>query len=456
MSISIPRKPLSRRFLLKGVAAGATVTVGLPRLAAMLNSNGTAYAQGAALPKRFGVWFWGNGMVPARWVPKAAGSGSAWELSETLMPFAKVKPYLTVLTGYQVKLSGVVHHVGPAAVLSGFPHNAAMNYTAPTIDHVIANITGKTTAFKSLQVGVSRATANGEGDTVNYASSTGANTPIMPEYDAKAVFTRLFGKAPAAGGMTPANNTLDQTRKRVLDTVMDDARSLRKRLGAEDGRRLDQHLEGIQQIEKRLGMMPAMPNGGACNLPADAATRYPAVLADNNGLLTPELNNAMVELTTYALSCDLTRSFLFQHGRPAAHYNMGVLGITKDIHDDISHIETGDQPVFHSAVMYWMDQFRVFVEKLKDTPDGAGNLLDNACVYATSDVSFGRSHSIDEYPILIFGKAGGSLKGDIHLRTARDNPSKILFTLINIFGGNITQFGGGAAQVTTGVPEIMT
>lgn len=457
MAICIPRKPLPRRLLLKGMAAGATVTVGLPRLGAMLNSNGTAYAQGAALPKRFGVWFWGNGMVPPRWIPTAAGSGAAWQLSETLMPFAKVKQYLTVLTGYQVKFTGVVHHIGPAAVLSGSAHNTALNYTAPTIDHVISNIIGKTTPFKALQVGVSRATANGEGDTVNYASSTGANTPVLPEYDAKAVFTRLFGKAPVPGGTNmPATGNLNQTRKRVLDTVLVDAQALRKRLGTEDGRRLDQHLEGIQQIEKRLGTMTTPPVGGACNLPADAATRYPAVLPDNNGVLTAELNNAMVELTTYALACDLTRVFLFQHGRPAAHYNMGVLGITKDIHDDISHMEAGDQPIFHSAVMYWMDQFRVFVEKMKDTPDGAGNLLDNSCVYATSDVSFGKAHSIDEYPILIFGKAGGAIKGDVHLRVNKDNPSKILFTLINTFGGNITTFGTGAGLVTTGVPEILT
>src|SRR6266481_4459273 len=105
MAISIPRKPISRRHLLRGMAAGAAVSVGLPRLGGMLNGNGTAYAAGGALPKRFGVWFWGNGMIPPRWIQKTAGVGTGWELSEQLMPFAKVKKNLTVLTGYQIKMT---------------------------------------------------------------------------------------------------------------------------------------------------------------------------------------------------------------------------------------------------------------------------------------------------------------------------------------------------------------
>lgn len=456
MSICIPRKPLSRRTMLRGLAGGAAISVGLPRLGAMLNTNGTAYAQGAALPKRFGVWFWGNGIIPMRWTPKTTGVGAAWELSEQLAPFAMVKKYLTVLTGYEVKMPGSVHRIGPAGALSGTPHTSALNYNAPTIDHLVSKLIGTTTPFKSLEVGVSRATANGNGQAVNFASSSGPNTPVMPEYDAKAVFMRLFGKAPT---MTTTPGMPDRSlarRKRVLDLVAEDTRQLRTRLGTEDIRRLDQHLEGIQQLEKRITAMPTMPMTSGCMLPPDAATRYPAVLADNNGLVTHELNQAMAELTTYALACDLTRVFLFQHGRPAAHYNMGVIGITTDIHDDISHQEADPQPKMHSAILYWMDQFKFLVEKMANTPDGATNLLDSSLIYATSDVSFGKTHSVDEFPALLFGRAGGLVKGDQHIRTMKDNISKILFTIINVFGGKITTFGSAGGLVTTGVPEILT
>ena len=459
MAISIPRKPLSRRAMLRGLAAGATATVALPCLEGMLNSNGTAYAAGGALPKRFGVWFWGNGMVPAIWNPKTVGLGSAWELTEQLMPFAPVKKNMTVLTGFEPKVGGVVHREGPAGALSGHPHTSgAMNYSAPTIDHVISKLIGGTTPFRSLEVGVSRATANGDGHTVNYASSSGPNTPVQPEYDAKAVFTRLFGRAPAGTGTPGAPDRSPETRKRVLDTIAEDARALRKRLGISDIRRLDQHLDGIAQLEKRVAGLATMPGGGgaaACALPADAASKFPGVLVDNNGLVSHEQNNAMADLMVYALSCDLTRVMLFQHGRPAAHYNMSVVNINVNIHDDISHKEAGNQPNFTRAVLYWMTQFNYLLEKMQSTPDGASNLLENSLIYATSDVSLGRSHSIVDMPCLLFGKGGGAIKGDQHHRGAKDNMSKVLFTLANLYGANVTTFGGGNGIVTTGVPEIL-
>ncbi len=452
MSFCIPRKPLSRRTILRGIAGGALVSVGLPRLSAMLNGNGTAYASGAELPKRFGIWFWGNGIIPARWIPKAAGVGAAWELSEQMMPWANVRNNFTAISGFEVKFTGgVVHHIGPAAALSGSGHNTALNYTAPTIDFVISKLIAGTTAFPTLQVGVSRATANGQGDTVNYASSSGPNAPVLPEYDAKAVFMRLFGKP--ADGVAP-NLRAIQSRRRVLDVVSEDAKALRKRLGTDDARRLDQHFDGIQLLEKRIAGMATIP-AGKCGPTAEQVAKYPPVLADNNGILTPEQNQAMVELVTYALSCDLTRVFLFQHGRPAAHYNMSVLGITKDIHDDISHMEAGDQPILHSAMMYWFNQGKVLMDTLQATPDGASNLLENSLVYATSDLSFGRTHSTDEFPLMLFGRLGGLIKGDQHVRIPKENISKLLLTLVNLYGAKVTQFGTGAGMVTSGVSEIL-
>jgi hypothetical protein len=234
--------------------------------------------------------------------------------------------------------------------------------------------------------------------------------------------------------------------------VSEDAKALRKRLGADDARRLDQHFDSIQLLEKRIATMGAT---GTCGPSAESVAKYPPLLADNDGTLGPELNAAMVELVTYALSCDLTRVVLFQHGRPAAHYNMGVLGITKDIHDDISHMEAGDQPILNSAMMYWFNQGRILMESLQNTPDGASNLLENSLIYATSELSFGRTHSIDEYPLMLFGRLGGLIKGNQHVRSLKDNPSKLLYTLVNLYGGNVTEFGTGLGKVTSGISEIL-
>ncbi len=443
MAICIPAKPLSRRSVLRGLSGGAAITVGLPRLGAMLNGNGTAFAAGEPLPKRFGVWFWGNGISPGRWKPAATGVGGAWALSEQLMPFANVKKYLTVLTGYDVKIAGEVHKEGPAGALSGAPHDASGNYTAPTIDHVIANIIGTTSAFRSLVVGVSRATANGNGHAINYASSSMANAPVMPQYDARQIFKNLFVNAPVATDNSP------QRRKRVLDTIAEDARALRTRLGTADRARLDQHLQGIDALERRIGMIPTVADPyAACGLPRDSDARYPASVDDNNGSVSDQQNEAIAELVTYALACDRTRVFCFQHGRPAAHYDMNVIGIKTDIHDDISHQEPGDQPKMNTAILYWMNHCRVLIEKMQNTPDGPGsNLLDNSCVYGTSDISYGKDHLKNEYPALLFGRAGGAIKGDQHVRAAGDNISKVLFTLANVFGANVKTFGSGEGTV---------
>jgi hypothetical protein len=449
MTFCIPKKPLSRRTMLRGVAAGAVVAVGLPRLEAMLNNNGTAYAQGAPLAKRFGVWFWGNGCIPNLWIPKAQGLGDQWALSPQLMPYANLKKNLTVLTGYEVKQSGEVHHVGPAGALTGIGHDDDRNYRDATIDHQISDLIGQGSPFKSLQVGVSRATANGAGHTVNYASSSGANAPVMPEYDSNALFKRLFMQTDTPG--TPDKSLA--FRKAVLDVVSADASALSTKLGAADKARLDQHLEGVHQLQRRIDTLSMGGNG--CDPSGIDTSKFPAAVEDLNGLCAPEQNLAMASLVTYAMSCDLTNSFMFQHGRPAAHYNMSVLDINVDIHDDVSHIEEGDQPKMNSAMMYWFDQCRVFMEMLQNTPDGASNLLESSLIYGTSDISFGFTHSKDEYPIVLFGRGGGAIKGDQHHRVDKDNISKVLLTLVNLFGANKTQFGAEEGLVTSGIPEIL-
>lgn len=451
MTFCIPKKPLSRRTMLRGIAAGALVTVGLPRLEAMLNVNGTAYAQGAPLAKRFGVWFWGNGVIPNLWTPATVGVGDAWALSPQLMPYANLKQNLTVLTGYEVKMDGEVHHVGPAGALTGMGHDGDANYRDATIDHQIAELIGQGSPFKALQVGVSRATANGAGHTVNYASSSGPNAPVMPEYDAAALFKRLFMQTPTTMPGTPDKSLA--FRKSVLDVVLADANALSPKLGQADKARLEEHLEGVHQLQRRIDTLSMGGNG--CDPSGIDQTKFPAAVEDLDGMCTPEQNHAMASLITYALSCDLTNSFMFQHGRPAAHYNMGVLDINVDVHDDVSHVEEGDQPTMNKAMMYWFDQCRVFMEMLQSTSDGAGNLLENSLVYGTSDVSFGFTHSKDEYPILLFGRAGGAIKGNQHHRTEGDNISKLLLTLMNLYGAQKTEFGAEEGLVTSGIPEIL-
>src|SRR5260370_37211440 len=115
------RSVISRRTVLRGMLAGGfSVAVPLPRLCAMLNGNGTAYAAGGALPVRFGFWFFGNGIIPERWVPTTTGSAANWTLSQSLQPLEPVKPWLSVVTGTNIKIpDNAPHSSFPPAALSG-------------------------------------------------------------------------------------------------------------------------------------------------------------------------------------------------------------------------------------------------------------------------------------------------------------------------------------------------
>lgn len=135
------RAVLARRTVLRGmVAGGVGVAIPLPRMAGMLNGNGTAYAGGAKLPLRYGTWFFGNGINPPQWVPTATGVGSAWTLSTPMMPLQPVKSYLQVLTGLTNKIPPDPAHKGrPAAALTGANAGGA-DVQLPSIDQVLAPI----------------------------------------------------------------------------------------------------------------------------------------------------------------------------------------------------------------------------------------------------------------------------------------------------------------------------
>ena len=132
---------LSRRTLLRGLLGGAVVTIGLPPLERFLNANGTAYAASGddGFPRRFGLFFWGNGILPARWTP--TGKGTTWELSDQLAPLAAMKSKITVVSGTKVGVpNSQPHGAGAAGVLSGMPLLMQGNNTTfggPSIDHAV-------------------------------------------------------------------------------------------------------------------------------------------------------------------------------------------------------------------------------------------------------------------------------------------------------------------------------
>jgi len=445
---------LSRRSLLRGMLAGSAVGIALPALDLMLDGHGRALADGTPLPKRFGVFFWGNGVRLKQWTPSTQGAGYA--LSEELAPLVNVKDYVSVVSGFNIKTGNQRgHHAGCVGILSGAPMvsqeaNGApysSTFSAPSIDQVIAsNITDKL-KFRSLEIGISKSVSTSEGTTLRYLSHNGPDNANPPEYAPAALFSRLFGAGFSAPNQTPIIDPKLTLRRSVLDAVRDDASALKRRLGVNDQRRMDQHLESIRSLENQiLAIETAAPPPSAC-----AAPMAPTTMLGDKYLTS--INDAMAGIAAMALACDQTRVFSMLFSGSVGGTSYPEIGKTN--HHGLTHDEGGTQPNVHAVTVFIMQRFAKLLETLHGVKEGDGNLLDNCVILASTDTAEGLVHSINDYPILVAGKGGGALKHPgIHFRGNGANTSDVLLTLLQAMDVNVTEFGKGGGLTKNTVSAL--
>jgi hypothetical protein len=441
---------LGRRTFLRG--AGAMVA--LPTLEAMLNSHGTAFAQGQPLPLRFASYFWGNGCTLANWTPGATGAG--WPLTPELQPLAAVQDYVNVVSGHSIKTPNLRgHHNGACAILSGTPfiplppNGAPYNskFGGPSLDQVIAGKIGNT-AFKSVQISVSKRVTTGEGPTLQYISHQGPDAPMPPTFSPAAFFNQVFANFTPQSSTDPKNSL----RASVLDAVKGDANRLRARLGSADKARLDAHLTAIGDVQTQIMALPPVLTS-ACQLPNPTPTN------DNSDVNGQEqldaVSHIFSDLIALTWACDLTRVASVQFSGSVGGTVYADVGQVDDEHS-LTHDSTRQADV-HSAVVYVMQHFGYFLSKLKATPDGTGNLLDNSCILCSTDVCEGLYHSIDDYPILVAGKAGGALKyPGVHYRSnTQENTTNVLLSCAKAVGTGLTSVGGDVGVSSTPCSAIL-
>jgi Protein of unknown function (DUF1552) len=446
------RKQLGRRGVLRGLLAlGGAVTVPLPMLDILLNHNGNAFADGAALPRCYATWFFGNGILPGLWVPTSTGTD--WALSSQLQPLAAVKDQLTVVTGLTHSFPDPPHPNGSAASMTGAP---IKNKTAQlkSIDQIVADVIratpdGAKLPFKSLQLGVTPATPNGSETTLKSISHTGPNATLPPEFDPAKAFKNIFAGVTSSGStVDPKLAALTAIKGSVLDAVAADATELGQSLGVADRARLDNHLQGIRELENRIKGLNTSSTA-ACTVPG-----APTVGKDTQSEAPAAVNTVMAQLGALALACDRTRVLAFTFSLPAAHvyYRKLASDMDDDFHDTICHTDAGtssNQPRVHKGVLYAMTCFAEFLSNLKKVQVGAGSLLDNSLVYASSCTSWGKIHQKTDWPVLLAGKAGGQFSGNQHYRQNNGNLSQVLLTVANAMGANLKEIGLDVGHVTT-------
>lgn len=435
---------LSRRTMLRGMIGGAAVSIGLPALEIFWDNHRKAYGADA-FPKRFGIFFWGNGMLPDRWVP--AKTGAVWDPSPTLLPLAPVKDKINVVTGMKVYTgSNFPHSSGAVGILSGVPFgkDGDSTFVEPSIDQVIAAAIGQDTRFRSLETSVQ---AGGQGLSYN-----GLNSRNTPESSPAAFFNRVFVDGfVMPGSMAPPDPRLP-LRQSILDGVMDEATALQGVLGSTDKARLEQHLEGIRTLEKQIEKLQQNPPAlVACAVPTKPSDEYPDV---GGRPQLSAISRVLVDTLVMALACDQTRVFSHWFSQSVSNILFPIPGVDSG-HHQLTHDEPGDQPKVASILLYIMEEFRYLVEALAAVPEGDTTLLDHCAILATSDCSLGRSHSVEEFPILIAGSCNGALQTGIHYRsTSSENTSKVLLTLARAMGLTLDSYGKGDGLVTTSLSAI--
>ncbi|MBA2661672.1 MAG: DUF1552 domain-containing protein [Bradymonadaceae bacterium] len=446
-------RTLDRRTFLRGAVMGAVATLALPPLEIMMNSSGTAFANGTPIPKRFGVFFWGNGVVVPRWVPQQTGRD--WT-SDELRPLidAGLKDYVSVASGYDIKTGNPRgHHAGAVGILSGAPlipqdpGNAgyASTFSAPSIDQVVASHIGMGTRFKSIEFGVDPRVSRSEGTTLAHLSHNGPDNVNQAEYSPHRLFSRIFGD----GFVDPLDVQIDPKlalRRNILDAVREDVHRLNAKLGASDKIRLDQHLEGVVSLQNRLYSIENAPPPPTACIVGDS----PGEIGHDTAQKQRDRSRALSDLLALSLACDATRvwSNLF-NGSVSGTVFWGI-DPNVDFHQ-LTHDEPGEQPKVHQIVTFIMEEFAYLLNALKSTPEGDGNLLDHSVILASSDLASGYLHNLVDYPILLAGKGGGALRGGVHHRANRGNASEVLLTCLRAMDCPGTSFGVAGGQVQESV-----
>ncbi len=247
-------KNLSRRRVLRGVLNGGVVAVSLPVLDCFLNTNGTAFANGAPLPLRFGTWFWGLGGNNAILVPKKTGTG--YEIPQQLAPVARVREHVNLITNLTAFRDGepnLCHYSGWIIGRTGRAPGSSAERPGETIDVTIANEVGRASRFRTL-------TASATGDFRNTVSYENSNSPNPPEISPLEFYARLYGtdfQDPNSPVFTP--NPRAMARRSVLSVVQTEIKTLEKTVGAADRQRLDQYFTGLRHLEKQFDQQLTKP-----------------------------------------------------------------------------------------------------------------------------------------------------------------------------------------------------
>lgn len=440
----------SRRCVLRGMLNGAAVTVSLPFLDCLLNTNGTALAAtGTPLPSRFGTWFWGLGCDPMLFNPGAAGP--LGELPVQLKALEKVKRYVNVFTNFDVLTDGapnLCHYTGWIALRCGVATPARNVLPAQSFDTMIADAIGGGTRFRSLQM----TATGGPRDSYSFFNSDAVNPP---EISATDLYHKIFGPDfadPNSADFKP--NPRIMMRKSVLSAVAEQRQDFERGLGVADKARLDQYYTSIREIENRLELqLQKPPPAPTCSKPSAPPEIPIGELVET----VSARHRAMTDLLAMALVCNQTKVFnMVYSGSVSALTRKGMdKGHHTLTHEEPVDQTKGYQPISSGFVFEAMKEWGYFVEKLAATPEGDGSLLDRCLVYAHSDCQVAKAHTLTGIPMFTAGLLGGKVKAGLHVDGRAQAGTRLGLTVQRLMGLSVGSWGTKSLTATQEVGEIV-
>jgi hypothetical protein len=436
----LDRKALPRRTFLKGVGA----SLALPLLDAMVPAA-TAMTKTAAMPvKRLGYVFIPMGADISRWTPSSAPM--LGELPEILRPLESVKNSVSVVSNLELEPAYPGSHAtANSAFLSAAKARqteSADYYLATTVDQIAAQQIGQTTQLPSLELAIDQWETVGQCDNgyacvyQNNLSWSSPTTPLPAEAHPRLVFEKLFGE----GGTSAERQAVLRKRASLLDWVMDDVSRLKGTLGAADRGRVDGYLESVREIERRI--QKAESNVKDNPLPdLDRPQGVPASYGDHVKL--------MFDLQVLAMQGDITRISTFQMARETSTRTYPEIGVS-DPHHPLSHHGNDAAKIARIAKIneYHVSLFAYFLERLKETPEGNGSLLDNSLLLYGSGMGNPNLHDHSNLPIIVAGGAAGGMKGGRHIRYDKPTPmANLHLTLLDKAGVKMDSFADSTGKV---------
>jgi hypothetical protein len=436
----VTKKALPRRSVLRGLGA----TLSLPLLDAMIPAATALAATPANAPRRLGFVYVPMGSTIAEWTPPG---NDLRRLSPSLQSLAPHIDYLSVLSNTEIRNAYPgTHATSNASFLSCATAKwteSSDYYLGTTVDQLAAQHVGQATRLPSLELAMDLLSTVGQCDNgyacvyQNNLSWSSPTTPLPAEAHPRLAFERLFGE-----GGTAADRRAEMRKDAsLLDWMKSDIARLQSKLGPSDRGKVSHYLDTVREVERRI--QKAESEVAASRLPdLDRPVGVPAAYADHAKL--------MFDLQVLALQGDVTRITTFQLARETSTRTYPEIGVP-EAHHPLTHHNGNPEMMAKVAKInaFHVSLFAYFLEKLKNTPDGDGSLLDHSIYLYGSGMGNPDKHDHVNLPIVVAGGLAGRKPGGRHLRFTEPEPlSNLHLTMLDKVGVRLGRFADSKKKIT--------